>query len=86
MPCRGDTTSRRNPDVRSNALNGIAFANVAGQPLTAKVWTVEFNIVQAGLWVVALEAIDAPVAPFCALTGASIETAKPCLFEFDHNG
>ncbi len=53
MPCRGDTPTRRNQDVRPGALNGIAFGNVAGQPLTAKVETVEFKVVKAGSWVVA---------------------------------
>ena len=68
----GDATFKRNPDVLSGELNGIAFGDFAGLPVTAKVGTVEFKVLQLGSWLVDLEANDAPAGPFYSATDFSL--------------
>ncbi len=68
----GDATFRRSPDELSGELNGIAFGDFAGLPLTAKVGTVEFIVLQTGSWLVDLEANDAPAGPFYSATDSSL--------------
>lgn len=68
----GDPGFRRNPDVLSGELNGIAFGNFAGLPATAKVGTVVFKVLQAGEWEVNLETNDRPAGPFYSATDSSL--------------